>query len=412
MNPAPFEFFVARRYLRAKRKNAAISLITVISIVGVAAGVMALVIALAINNGFRNNLQASLLGATAHINVIEKIPNEGIAEWQPVLEKLRGVEGVTEATAALYGVVILTGPQLTESGTLKGIDAQDPSVMDRIRPSVIKGSLDRVGETEPLPAIVLGSKLAERTGMVLNSVLNVINPVGELTPFGPRPLSVRFRVVGIVETGFYDIDASWAFTSIGNAQRILGMPGNVNALELRLTNIFDAPETALRVEQVAGDNLVARTWMDSNRQVLNALRMEKVVTVITISLIQLVAALNIFIVLVMLVMEKHRDIALLRSMGAKSAQIRRIFILQGVLIAAVGVVVGLTAGYTISYFANEYRWISLDVEVYALSYVPFEPRWLDALWISGVTLLVSFLATLHPAHSAARIPPAEALRYE
>lgn len=412
MGSAPFEFFVARRYLRAKRKNAAISLITVISIVGVAAGVMALVIALAINNGFRNSLQESLLGATAHINVVEKIPGNGIAEWRPVVERLRTLDGVTEATGALYGTVILTGPQLTESGVLKGIDEEDAPAMERLRDAITQGSVDRIAEAEPMPAIILGSKLAASTGMMLNSVLNVINPAGELTPFGPRPLSARFRVVGIIETGFYDIDANWAFTSIGNAQRILGMEGVVNAIELRLADIYDAPAVSTRVEEAAGDSLVARTWMESNRQVLNALRMEKVVTVITISLIQLVAALNIFIVLVMLVMEKHRDIALLMSMGAKSSQIRGIFILQGVLIAVVGIVVGLTAGYAISYLANEYRWISLDAEVYALSYVPFEPRWLDAFWISGVTLLVSFLATLHPARSAARIPPAEALRYE
>jgi len=409
---ASFEFFVARRYLRAKRKNAAISLITVISIIGVAAGVMALVIALAINNGFRNNLQESLLGATAHINLVEKTPGEGIPEWKPILDKLRKIEGVTEATGALYGTVILTGPQLTESGVLKGIDATDAAAMDRIRSAVIKGDAARIAELEPMPAIVLGSKLATRTGMVLNSVLNVINPAGELTPFGPRPLSVRYRVVGIIETGFYDIDANWAFTSIESAQRILGMPGSVNAIELRLTNIFEAPALATRAAETAGGSLVAQTWMESNRQILNALRMEKVVTVITISLIQLVAALNIFIVLVMLVMEKHRDIALLMSMGANSSQIRRVFILQGVLIASVGVMLGLAVGYTLSFLANEYRWISLDAEVYALSYVPFAPRWVDALWISGVTLLVSFLATLHPARSAARIPPAEALRYE
>lgn len=412
MKSASFEFFVARRYLRAKRKNAAISLITVISIIGVAAGVMALVIALAINNGFRNNLQESLLGATAHINLVEKTPGEGIPEWKPILDKLRKIEGVTEATGALYGTVILTGPQLTESGVLKGIDATDAAAMDRIRSAVIKGDAARISELEPMPAIVLGSKLATRTGMVLNSVLNVINPAGELTPFGPRPLSVRYRVVGIIETGFYDIDANWAFTSIESAQRILGMPGSVNAIELRLTNIFDAPALATRATETAGGSLVAQTWMESNRQILNALRMEKVVTVITISLIQLVAALNIFIVLVMLVMEKHRDIALLMSMGANSSQIRRVFILQGVLIASVGVMLGLAVGYTLSFLANEYRWISLDAEIYALSYVPFAPRWVDALWISGVTLLVSFLATLHPARSAARIPPAEALRYE
>ncbi|MCW5963492.1 MAG: ABC transporter permease [Bryobacterales bacterium] len=407
-----FELFIARRYLRAKRKNAAISLITVISIIGVGAGVMALVIALAINNGFRNNLQESLLGATAHINLVEKVPGEGIENWQPQLAKLREIPGVTEAAGALYGTVILTGPQLTESGVLKGIDVNDPAAMARVREAIKQGEAERIAEREPLPAILLGSKLAERTGMMRNSVVNVINPAGELTPFGPRPLSVRFRVVGIVETGFYDIDANWAFTSLENARRILGMGQVVNAIELRLADIYTAPVVAAEATKLTGESLVAQTWMESNRQILNALRLEKVVTVITISLIQMVAALNIFIVLVMLVREKHRDIALLMSMGAKPAQIRRIFILQGVLIAVVGVVVGLAAGYTLSYLANEYRWISLDAEVYALSYVPFAPRWVDAFWISGVTLMVSFLATLHPAGSAARIPPAEALRYE
>jgi lipoprotein-releasing system permease protein len=412
VNLASFEFFVAKRYLRAKRKNAAISLITVISIIGVAAGVMALVIALAINNGFRNNLQESLLGATAHVNLVERIPGEGIEDWRPLLEQLRTLPEVTEAAGVIYGTVILTGPQLTESGVLKGIDPNDAAGMQRIRDAIKAGEADRLGEKEPMPAIILGSKLAERTGMVRNSVVNVINPAGELTPFGPRPLSVRFRVVGIIETGFYDIDANWAFASLENASRILGMGDVVNAIELRLGDIYRAPTLATQALAMSGDRLVAQTWMESNRQILNALRLEKVVTIITISLIQLVAALNIFIVLVMLVMEKHRDIALLMSMGARASQVRRVFILQGMLIASVGIFVGLAVGYTLSFLANEYRWISLDAEVYALSYVPFAPRLVDALWISGITLLVGFLATLHPSGAAARIPPAEALRYE
>ncbi|MDZ7638210.1 MAG: ABC transporter permease [Bryobacterales bacterium] len=412
MARSSFEFFVASRYLRARRKNAAISLITVISIVGVAAGVMALVIALAINNGFRNNLQASLLGATAHINILEKVPGAGIDDWRPVAGKLRTLEGVTEVSAALYGTVILTGPQLTESAVLKGIDATDAEALSRLSAAIKQGEAKRLSESEPFPGIVLGSKLAERTGMMLNSVINVINPAGELTPFGPRPLSVRYRVVGIAETGFYDIDAGWAFTALPNAQRIMGLGDSVNAIELRLADIYAAPTAARQAVALAGDSFVAQTWMEQNRRILDALRMEKVVTVITIGLIQLVAALNIFIVLVMLVMEKHRDIAQLMSMGARPAQIRGIFITQGVLIAVIGVVIGLSAGYALSYFANEYRWISLDAEVYALSHVPFEPRWMDSLWIAGVTLAVSFLATLHPAGTAARIPPAEALRYE
>lgn len=412
MARASFEFFIASRYLRARRKNAAISLITVISIIGVAAGVMALVIALAINNGFRNNLQASLLGATAHINVLEKVPGAGISNWQPEEEKLRSLEGVTEVSAALYGTVILTGPQLTESAVLKGVDTGDAAALQRLSEGIKQGDAKRLTESDPFPAIILGSKLAERTGMMLNSVVNVINPAGELTPFGPRPISIRYRVVGIAETGFYDIDAGWAFTSLPNAQRIMGMNDVVNAIELRLNDIYAAPQIAERAVALLGKDFVAQTWMEQNRRILDALRMEKVVTVITIGLIQLVAALNIFIVLVMLVMEKHRDIAQLMSMGARPGQIRGIFITQGVLIAVVGIIIGLTAGYTLSYFANEYRWISLDAEVYALSHVPFEPRWMDSLWIAGVTLFVSFIATLHPAGTAARIPPAEALRYE
>lgn len=412
MARASFEFFVASRYLRARRKNAAISLITVISVLGVAAGVMALVIALAINNGFRNNLQTSLLGATAHVNILEKVPGAGISNWKALTEQLRAVEGATEASAALYGTVILTGPQLTESAVLKGIDLTDAATVARVRESVKQGDVQRLAEAEPFPGIVLGAKLAERTGMMLNSVVNVINPAGELTPFGPRPLTARFRVVGIAETGFYDIDAGWAFTALPSAQKILGMDDVVNAIELRVGDIYGAPAVAEKAVSLLGKDFVAQTWMEQNRRILDALRMEKVVTVITISLIQLVAALNIFIVLVMLVMEKHRDIAQLMSMGARASQIRGIFITQGVLIAVVGIVIGLTVGYTLSHFANEYRWISLDAEVYALSHVPFEPRWVDSLWIAGITLLVSFLATLHPAGTAARIPPAEALRYE
>ncbi|MCZ2156551.1 MAG: ABC transporter permease [Bryobacterales bacterium] len=412
MARASFEFFVASRYLRARRKNAAISLITAISIAGVAAGVMSLVIALAINNGFRNNLQASLLGATAHVSILEKIPGEGIRHWQSEEAKLRKLEGVSEVSAALYGTIILTGPQLAESAVLKGIDTSDRAALDRLSEAVKQGDVRRLGENGIYPGIILGEKLAERTGMMLGSVVNVINPAGELTPFGPRPISVRYRVVGLAATGFYDIDAGWAFTSLESAQRIMGMNDVVNAIELRLKDIYAAPKVAEQAVALIGTQFVAQTWMEQNRRILDALKMEKVVTVITIGLIQLVAALNIFIVLVMLVMEKHRDIAQLMAMGAKRAQIRGIFITQGVLIAVVGTVIGLAVGYALSYLANEYRWIALDAEVYALSYVPFEPRWLDSLWISGVTLLVSFVATLHPAGTAARIPPAEALRYE
>jgi lipoprotein-releasing system permease protein len=218
--------------------------------------------------------------------------------------------------------------------------------------------------------------------------------------------------VGIFESGFYELDAHWAFTSLASAQRVLAVQDVVNAIELRLDDIHAASEVAAQAEQILGKELAATTWMEQNRQILNALRMERVVTVITIGLIQLVAALNILITLVMMVMEKQRDIAVLMSMGARREQIRNIFMLQGVTIGVIGSVLGLVAGYVLSHLADKHRWIRLDEEVYSMSYVPFDPRWIDAAWVPAAAVLVSFLATLYPSRAAARIAPAEALRYE
>jgi lipoprotein-releasing system permease protein len=408
----PFEFFIANRYLRAKRKQAVISLITVISILGVAAGVTALVIALAINNGFRNTLQKNLLGATAHVTLLEAEPSSGIEEWRELLASVEDTDGVQEAMPALYGTIFLSGPLMAEAAVLKGLDTENGRGTSMIASALVEGDLERLKIDSRYPGIVLGARLAERTGMMMESIINVISPYGEPTPFGPRPLSKRFRVVGIVETGFYDIDARWAFTSLNETQILFGLGDVVNAVELRLDDIYQAPQIREAVQEKAGEAYAVQTWMEQNQQILSALRMEKVVTVITIGLIQMVAALNILIVLVMLVMEKYRDIALLMSMGAKARQVRRIFIAQGMLISAVGTFIGLIAGYTLAFLGETYRWIRLDAEVYALSYVPFQPRPLDALWIAAITLTVSFLATLYPASNASSIPPAEALRYE
>jgi lipoprotein-releasing system permease protein len=219
-------------------------------------------------------------------------------------------------------------------------------------------------------------------------------------------------VCRIFESGFYELDARFAFTSLSSAQRVLAVPDVANSIELRLDDINLAPEVAAAAEAILPKELAATTWMEQNRQLLSALRMERVVTVITIGLIELIAALNILITLIMMVMEKHRDIALLMSMGCRREQIRNIFMLQGVVIGAVGSAAGLVAGYTLSFLADKYQWISLDEEVYSLAFVPFEPRWIDALWVPAAAIIVSFLATLYPARSATRIAPAESLRYE
>jgi lipoprotein-releasing system permease protein len=248
--------------------------------------------------------------------------------------------------------------------------------------------------------------------MLLDAVVTVISPQGELTPFGPQPSYRPFRVVGIFQSDFYDFDANWAYTSLEAAQQAMSLKDVVNAIELRLDDLNLAPDVARAAEPIIGKQLTATTWMEQNRQLLNALRMEKAVTVVTIGLIVLVAALNIFITLVMMVMEKYRDIAILLSMGARREQIRNIFVFEGVIIGAVGTVAGLIAGYTICYFAETYRWIRLDETVYSLSYVPFEPRPLEGVLIAAAAMLISFLATIYPARSATRIAPAEVLRYE
>ncbi len=386
-----FEFFVARRYLLAKRKQAIVSVVTIISVLGVAAGVMALIVALAINNGFRQTLQRLLLGATAHISILEKKPDRGVPDWRQLAEKLSKLPGVTEATPVLYGGVFFSGPMQGVGGFLKG----------STRPA-----------KDPGNGVVIGSKLAHDTGMMKDSIITIINPIGELTPMGSRPSYHKVRVTDLFETGFYDIDHGFAFASLPIAQKILGTGDAVSAIELKLDDLQRAQQVAKEAEKVIGPELAATTWMEQNRPLLNALKTERLVTVITIGLIELIAALNILITLTMMVMEKNRDIAILVSMGATASQIRRIFVAQGGLIGLTGTIIGLVLGYAICFLAGNGQWIKLDEQVYALGYLPFEPRWIDAVWVSATAIAISLLATLYPARSAASIIPAEALRYE
>jgi lipoprotein-releasing system permease protein len=410
MSAQTFELFIASRYLRAKRKQAVISVITVISIAGVAAGVAALVIGIAINNGFRDTLQRSLLGATAHVMILEKDPDQGIANWAELDPKLRQLPHVVSVAPNLYGTVLLIGPLQAGGAEIKGIPLDDPPDMLK---HLKQGSFERLKDTSGFPGIILGSKLAQSTGMLLNSVVSIISSRPEF--FGPEmriPQPFRYRVVGIFESGFYEVDSYWAFTSLNSAQVIFSEGNVVNSIELHLDDIYQAPEVARQAEKIAGPTLVANTWMEQYHQILDALSTERKVTIVTISLIGIVAALNILITLIMMVMEKNRDIAVLMSMGATHRQIRRIFMLQGVLIGAVGTAIGLTLGYSLSILADHYRWLRLNEDVYSLSYVPFNPRWEDAIWIAIAAIFVSLIATLYPAKAATSIAPVEALRYE
>ncbi len=407
-----FELFIAGRYLRARRKETVISLITVISILGVAVGVMALVIALAVNNGFHSTLQRNLLGAMAHINIMPKEPGDGIENWRELSEQLRKLPHVTAVSPTLYDEVMIAGALRSPGALLKGVDIDRELAISETLRHLQAGSVDALRDPAASPpGIIIGSSMAEESGMTLNSRVQVASPQGEMSPIGPRLGSRWFRVVGIFSTGFYEIDKTWTFTSIAAEQRLLHID-SINQIELNVDDLNRANEIAKAVEKAAGPRYTTTTWMERNKQLLGALKMERVVTVITIGLIELVAAFNIFITLVMMVMQKYRDIAVLMSLGARRRQVRWIFMLQGVLIGIVGSAIGLVAGYSLCHFADKYKLVPLDQTVYALSFVPFEPRGLDAIWIAAAAVLVSFLATIYPARNATKILPAEVLRYE
>jgi lipoprotein-releasing system permease protein len=271
---------------------------------------------------------------------------------------------------------------------------------------------DALARTQTLPPVVLGKDMADELGANVGSVVLVTSPQGELTPFGIVPKYVRFKVVGIFQSGFYDYDTTWAYTDLADAQRLFGLGDLVSVIEFKVDDIYQAGQVGKQIEAAAGQGFMTTNWMEQNRALFRALRLERVVTFITIGLIVFVAALNILISLIMMVMEKTRDIAVLMSMGARQQQVRRIFISQGVLIGVVGTAIGLVLGYALSFGLGHYHWISLSPEVYSIDYVPSAPRLLDGVVVALVSLGISFVATIYPSWSASRILPAEALRYE
>jgi lipoprotein-releasing system permease protein len=408
-----FEFFIAGRYLRARRKEKVISVITVISIAGVAAGVMALIVSLAVNNGFRNTLQRNLLAATAHVNVLAK-NGAGIADYDALGARLKKIPHVVAVSPVLYDEALVSGPIRGKYATVKGIRPADELATSETLRHLKSGSMSGLKDFKgSLPGLIIGSKLAEDTGLTLNSVVTVISPEGEMTPEGPRINPQRFRVAGTFETGFYQVDDTWAYATLPAMQRLLSTTDDVvNSIELSVDDIDRAREIAQDAERVVGPRYTAEPWQEANHDIIHALQMERAVTWITIGMIELVGALNIFITLTMIVLTKYRDIAVLMSMGAKRRQIRRIFVAQGAIIGLVGTAIGLVVGYSLCYFADRYHLVPLNESVYSLSFVPFEPRGWDGAWIAAAALTVSLLATLYPARNATRITPVEVLRYE
>jgi len=442
-----FELFIAARYLRAKRRQAVIGVVTAISIVGVAAGVAALIIALAITNGFRQDLQNRLLGSTAHAS-LERARGDGIRDWRPLLQKIQQQPHIVAAAPALYEKVLVARGARASGLLLKGVVPRYESQVSELLKAVNVGSaaplessnafaagaahpsstngqedqntLSSLGEpgskpvsvTAPFPPIVLGADLADDIGATVGSVVLVTSPQGELTPYGMVPKYKRFKVVGMFKSGFYDYDISWGLIRLEDAQSLFGLGDVISVIETKLDDIYKAPEVGLELENAAGPGFMTTNWQEQNRSLFRALRLEGVVTFITISLIVFVAALNILISLTMMVMEKTKDIAVLMSMGTRKPQVRRIFIYQGLLIGVVGTVIGLIGGYLLSYAGGRYHWIHLSAEVYSIDYVPFVPKVVHGVLVAATAILVSLLATVYPSWSAARILPAEALRYE
>jgi lipoprotein-releasing system permease protein len=409
-----FEWMVARRYLaggRALRRDRFLSVITWIAVLAVATGVTALVLALAINAGFRQTYEEQLLGATAHINLTRKDAG-GIRDYDSLMARLRQLDGVTSVSPALYETVLISSGNRARGIVLKGIHLEDSVEQQKLFTRWREGQATLEPPESGPPRLVIGYKLAQELGVFAGDTVLITSPQGHLTPFGLAPRYRSFQVAGIFESGFWDFDAGWAFTRLDVIQELLSLRETVSLLELRLEEIYAAEETSREVEALAGEGVVATPWMDMHQSLFRVLRLEKLVTALFIGLIVLVAGLNILILLVMLVLEKRREIAVLLSLGARAAQVQRIFILHGVAIGALGTLLGLSAGFTVALLGARYRLFPLDPQIYGVSYVPFSAHPLDGFAIAAVALLISLAATLYPARRATRVHPVEVLRYE
>ncbi len=406
-----FEWFVARRYLRSPYRPTVLRLVTLFSILGVAAGVATLVIALSMNTGFRETLQDRLLGVTAHVS-LTRPGSGGIHNYEELAAKLGTIPGVRSVTPAVYQTVLLSFGGEARGVVTKGIDPERERRTDEALQRIVSGHLDFSPDADGIDALLIGKQLSAEWKVSPGDYVTLMSPQGRLTPFGLMPRTRRFRVAGVFDSGFYDTDENWCFLTLSAAQGLSGASDIVNVLELRLGKPELAGNVARQVESTAGQGFSATTWMEENRALFRALRLEKLVTAIFIGLITFVAGLNILVVLSMTVTDKARDIAVLMSMGARREQIRMIFLWQGISIGATGTFFGLVLGYAFAFVAGTYQVIPLDPQVYAIPRVPFHSSALDGLWIALVAMSISVAATILPARSAARLLPVEILRYE
>jgi len=419
-----FEAFIALRYLRAKRKQTMVSVISLISIVGIAAGVMALVIALAFSTGFKEDVQGKILGATSAINLL-RIDRTPMPKFEEVLRKVSSVPHVTGSAPAIFNQVFIASASHNQGAALKGINPAWESQVSDFLSHVVEGdrhALDtRYAGSEsfaenippPLDKIIIGKEMSRAIGVRVGDTLKVLYPMGRLTPMGMTASQMTFRVAAIFESGLWDIDANWTYVHIDAARRLFSYPeGSALVLQFKIDDLENAEAIAEDIRARAGNGFITTTWIELNKPLFSALKLEKLVLFLTIGLIVFVASLNIVTTLIMMVLEKQRDIAILTAMGATEKTIQRVFMLQGLIIGLIGTVIGDILGIGISWILDTYKLLKLEAEIYSIPYVPFHVRGWDAVLISVTALVISYLATIYPARSAAKLDPVEALRYE
>ena len=416
-----FEIFIALRYLKAKRKQTMVSVISVISVLGITAGVMALVIALALSTGFREDIQSKIVGATSHVNLL-RMDNAPFSDYEKLIDKLSKVPHVTGVAPAIFNQVFVVSSFRSQGALLKGVDSKREREISDFFSHVIEGDAEAL-EKEPvsespdeppgLESIIIGKEMARNLGVRVGDSLKVLVPKGKLTPLGISASVKGFRVAAIFESGLWDYDSNWAYSAMRPARRLLALPADsASVLQFRTDDLESAEAIADNIRAAAGKGFTTTTWIDLNKPLFSALKLEKLALFIAISLIIFVASLNIVTTLIMMVLEKERDIAILNAMGATEKTIMLVFMLQGLAIGIIGTFLGAIIGISACWFLDTYQVIRLEAEIYSIPYVPFHVKIQDVVLVSVTSLVISFLATLYPARNAARVDPVEVLRYE